>query len=265
MLATQDRRTKFSYLTPGIPAGWSITLFRNLIRNNAHDSSLLAPAWLRILLLSPAQPFGLSSQRSLCTWSIPEGILPLCTSVLFADLTMREAFPDGEIIEIEDDSDDPSLPSEDEAFLSLNEVEAAFNDDDNIDPDVFNHGHNPLALHGVLPNHRNFYQTCLNAVIEVFPDICHDHVQQLYDARLQDPEILQPPLLAPATEVVAQDIITGILDGGGKYPKEKDRINELKRKRSMKLNSDEEEAARWREAARDEARRAVTFRYSEEA
>lgn len=178
---------------------------------------------------------------------------------------MRHAFSPGEIIEIEDDSDDPSLPSEDEAFLSLNEIEAAFNDDDNTGPAMLQDGQNARTLHGGLPARRNFYQTCLNAVVEVFPDICHAHVQQLYDARLQNPDILQPPLLAPATEVMAQDIVTGILDGGGKYPKEKDRIKELKRKRSMKPNSDEEEAARWREAARDEARRAVTFRYSEEA
>ena len=170
-----------------------------------------------------------------------------------------------EIIEIDDDSEDPSLASGDEPFFSLNEVDAAFDDEDNFEASIFGDGTDPWTAQSSVPDRRNVYQTCLNAIIEVFPDICHDHVQQLYDARLEDPETVQPPLRVFAADAVAQEIVMQILDGGGKYPKEKDRIKELKRKRSMKLNSDDEEANRWREAARDEARRAVTFRYSEEA
>ena len=178
---------------------------------------------------------------------------------------MQEAYSREEIIEIDDDSDDASLPSGDETFFSLNEVEAAFNDEDTIDPTLIQCEQNRRTPQGGLPEYRNFYQTCLNAVIEVFPDICHDHVQQLYDAGLQDPENLQPAVLMHTPQDISQGIIMKILDGGGKYPKEKDRIKELKRKRSMKLNSDDEEAARWRDAAKDDARLAVTWRYSEEA
>ncbi len=178
---------------------------------------------------------------------------------------MQELFPRGEIIQIEDDSDDLSLPSGDEAFFSLNEVDAAFNNNDSTDPAVFRGERNSRTPRGGLPEYRNFYQTCFNGVVEVFPDISHDHVQQLYDARLEDAETLQVPLLSTTPENVSQEIIMKILDGGGKYPKEKDRIKELKRKRSMKLNSDDEEAARWREAAMDDRRRVVTLRYSEEA
>ena len=178
---------------------------------------------------------------------------------------MQETSPREEIIEIDDDSDDPSLPSGDEAFFSLNEVDAAFNDEDTADPTLPQHEQSRRTPQGGVPEFRNFYQTCLHAVIEVFPDICHDHVQQLYDERLQDPGNLQPAVLMHTPHDISQGIIMKILDGGGKYPKEKDRIRELKRKRSMKLNSDDEEAARWRDAARDEARLAVTWRYSEEA
>ena len=178
---------------------------------------------------------------------------------------MQEAFDRGEIIEIEDDSDDSSLPSGDEAFYSLNEVDAAFNDEDNLDSTVLQGERNLRTPLGGFPEYRNFYQSCLNAVVEVFPDICHDHVQQLYDARLEEQQALEPPGLMPAIAIVSQELVMKVLDGGGKYPKEKDRIRELKRKRSLKLNSDAEEAARWKEAARDEARRDVTFRYSEEA
>ena len=181
-------------------------------------------------------------------------------------MTMQEALPfTREVIEIEDDSDDPSLASVDEPFFSLNEVDAAFNDGDDLNASIFGDGNDIWPSQTHLPDRRNVYQTCLHAVIDVFPDICHEHVQQLYDARLEDPETMQPPLRAFAADAVAQEIVMQILDGGGKYPKEKDRIRELKRKRSMKINSDDEEANRWRDAARDDARRAVTFRYSEEA
>lgn len=82
------------------------------------------------------------------------------------------------------------------------------------------------------------YGTCLAGLLEVFPDISREHVQSLYNnLNLQD---------SPFAQTAAQVLIEKVLDGG-KYPKEKDRIKELKRKRSDK-NSDEEEAARWKYA-----------------
>lgn len=82
------------------------------------------------------------------------------------------------------------------------------------------------------------YGTCLAELLEVFPDISREHVQSLYNnLNLQD---------SPFAQTAAQVLIEKVLDGG-KYPKEKDRIKELKRKRSDK-NSDEEEAARWKYA-----------------
>lgn len=82
------------------------------------------------------------------------------------------------------------------------------------------------------------YDACLAEILEVFPDISREHVQSLHnDLNLQND---------PYAQTAAQVLIERILDGG-KYPKEKDRIKELKRKRSDR-NSDEEEAARWKYA-----------------
>ena len=82
------------------------------------------------------------------------------------------------------------------------------------------------------------YEQCLTELLEVFPDISRDHVQSLYNG-LDHQNGLH-------VQTAAQILIDKVLDGG-KYPKEKDRIKELKRKRSDK-NNDEEEAARWKYA-----------------
>lgn len=82
------------------------------------------------------------------------------------------------------------------------------------------------------------YETCLAEVLEVFPDVSREHVQSLYDNLNHQ--------AAPFAQTAAQVLIERILDEG-KYPKEKDRIKELKRKRNDKT-SDEEEAARWKYA-----------------
>ena len=80
------------------------------------------------------------------------------------------------------------------------------------------------------------YNTCLAEILEVFPDISREHVQSLYDKLNHEND--------PYAQTAAQVLIEKVLDGGN-YPKEKDRIKELKRKRSDR-NSDQEEAARWK-------------------
>ena len=82
------------------------------------------------------------------------------------------------------------------------------------------------------------YDACLAEIIEVFPDISREHVQALYNKMDHQN--------GPYTPRAAQILIEKILDGGN-YPKEKDRIKELKRKRSDR-HTDEEEAARWKYA-----------------
>ena len=82
------------------------------------------------------------------------------------------------------------------------------------------------------------YDICLAEMLEVFPDISREHVQSLYNNLSHEN--------GPFAQTAAQVLIEKVLDGGN-YPKEKDRIKELKRKRSDR-NSDEEEAARWKYA-----------------
>ena len=82
------------------------------------------------------------------------------------------------------------------------------------------------------------YDACLAEIIEVFPDISREHVQSLYNSLDHQN--------GPYAQTAAQILIEKVLDGGI-YPREKDRIKELKRKRSDR-NSDEEEAARWKYA-----------------
>lgn len=83
------------------------------------------------------------------------------------------------------------------------------------------------------------YQAYVSKVLEVFPDICLKHVQQLYDAHTQaDGE----QRLAAQEDDISQRVITQILDGG-KYPKERDTRRALKRKRESE--EEEGEDVKW--------------------
>ena len=97
-------------------------------------------------------------------------------------------------------------------------------------------------------------QVCLEKVLEVFPDIDHEHVRQLYQTR---------PVVAGGGAPMgnpSEELILKILDGGV-YPKEKERRNELKRKRAASATSSEGETAAWEAADRERA----SGHYSEEA
>ena len=83
------------------------------------------------------------------------------------------------------------------------------------------------------------YESCLREVLEIFPDVSYDYVQQIYNKHI---EVMGP--FEKKEDTVARRVIEEILDSGT-YPKEKDRIRELKRKRTDK-DVDEEEAAKWR-------------------
>lgn len=134
-----------------------------------------------------------------------------------------------DIIDLEN-SDDSSatfegfFSSPDEAHDSLEALDFANWTDDHA------RSHDRVAPAIIKP-----YQECLDEVLEVFPDISRDHVQQLYNTRVQS--------WGPYG-VVGSTFIEQILDAGT-YPKEKDRLKDLKRKRSVKT-SDEEEASRWK-------------------
>ena len=81
------------------------------------------------------------------------------------------------------------------------------------------------------------FDSCLKIILEIFPDISHERVRELYDRQVGNPD---------PSQNFAQQLIEQILEGG-KYPKERERLRELKelkRKREDK-DSDDEEAARW--------------------
>lgn len=153
----------------------------------------------------------------------------------------RAALARREIIEIESEDDrgstDEFLGLNDEDFLALDDgAEHEFNGGQDERTAILR----PEEAHGLpagLLEASSFDDVC-HEVVEVFPDISLDHVRELYDARvLRDKNLGRSDL--------AQDIIWIVLDGKT-YPKEKDSIKEKKRKRPQDLDSDEEEAARWR-------------------
>lgn len=78
------------------------------------------------------------------------------------------------------------------------------------------------------------YDQCLQQVLELFPDVSHDFVKNLYDRR-------PPNTPSPDGIPLSEEIISQILDSVN-YPKERDRQNELKRKRA---DSDGDKAAKW--------------------
>lgn len=156
---------------------------------------------------------------------------------------MQTTPPQGVIIEIDSDTEDLA-PSGGE-FLGLDEIEDNFNDGQSDDSTFLRFGGipEPPNLWQAHIDERVYYEACLAKVLDVFPDISHDHVRQAYDVELEKNE--NGSQRANVSEV----LILGILDQKT-YPKEKDRINELKRKRSNVLDSDEEEAARWKDLDR---------------
>ncbi len=154
-----------------------------------------------------------------------------------------EPFRDWEAIELSDGEDDDSFTFDaDQEFLANDEFDRgspSHNRQAEEDVDPLNYGRpNGPGSRGA-PNPIDSYQACLPEILEVFPDISHDHVQQIYD---KDFEAIGP--YERHNNTTAQRLIGKILDNGN-YPKEKDRIRELKRKRSSK-NIDEEEAAKWK-------------------
>ncbi|KAL8968215.1 MAG: hypothetical protein Q9183_002567 [Haloplaca sp. 2 TL-2023] len=154
---------------------------------------------------------------------------------------MDMPFRPSNVIEIDDDSDDSQIPQL-EDFMTAEEL---LNLRGTMDatPAFYPHSYNfdgpasPIG-HVAKPSPTKF-GTCLEQVLEVFPDVSHDHVQTLYDELFAGET--QVAVGAPIPEL----LIAQILDGG-KYPKERDRQRELKRKRSTtKQDSDDERKAKW--------------------
>ena len=143
-----------------------------------------------------------------------------------------------EVIEIEDDDTDHGRLSEEvftldnagEAFLPISPEDRDRDQALLLDwtaPDFISsplEATDPAAL----------YRICCDQILGVFPDICLDHVKKLFNTRI---EAGQEQLILTANDF-SQAIITQILDDG-KYPKEKDKKKDLKRKRSTEPDSND--------------------------
>ena len=154
---------------------------------------------------------------------------------------MDVPFRPSNVIEIDDDSEDSRDPHLKD-FMTTEELHDLRETVD-ATPASYPHSYNfdgaAPPIDNVPKPSPNEFETCLQQVLEVFPDISHDHVQTLYDELLAGET--QVAVGAPIPEL----LIAQILDGG-KYPKERDRQRELKRKRSTtKQDSDDERKAKW--------------------
>lgn len=91
-------------------------------------------------------------------------------------------------------------------------------------------------LGGQEPSH-NEYEKCLKTLLEIFPAISLEYVRELYDTWMQTPRSN-----ADTNQVLRafEDITLQLLETKS-IPKEKDRTNELKRKRPSALGGDKEE------------------------
>ena len=142
-------------------------------------------------------------------------------------------------ITVDSDSDD-AVAYDDFFFSSDIEDSLGAIQIDSYDPSLGQEG--LTTDERVLGDSYSSYETCRREVLEVFPDISTDYVKQLYDIQVHSRNSFQQQ-----EEVNAQILIEKILEKGT-YPKERDRIKDLKRKRSQG-NPDEEEAARWKNAS----------------
>ena len=86
----------------------------------------------------------------------------------------------------------------------------------------------------------NHYDACFRSVLELFPDISHDHIRNLYDEKIQSTHGVEPDSLIPL-------LLDSILNGGS-YPKEKDRLRALKdlQRKGDADRAEDDEAARWK-------------------
>ncbi|KAL8934346.1 MAG: hypothetical protein Q9211_005280 [Gyalolechia sp. 1 TL-2023] len=150
-----------------------------------------------------------------------------------------------DIIEIIDESDDDE-PVRLEDFMTAEELNNVLQGPNagatSPDSSGLEDYRDPSLTDVLPPPTMATYDQCLRDVLDIFPDISHEHVKKLYDGR-NDIEIVAPGISD------AETLISLILDGG-EYPRERDRLNELKRKRLSELDDDAERAAEWKNAER---------------
>ena len=150
------------------------------------------------------------------------------------------------VIEIDSDSDveDDRFMT---AFLNLETIEDQSASSINYFPDDYGNGGPEAGPQPVASRYPStpvliadpgvLYQLYLDKVLEVFPDVCRDHLNTLYNAQLEG---FGAERTATANDDLSQAVIVQILDSE-QYPKESDRRKMLKRKRRAGSNSESED------------------------
>ena len=87
------------------------------------------------------------------------------------------------------------------------------------------------------------YEAYATQVIEVFPDVSHDHLELLWTERVPPAGSLERPLFKQ--DQIAQTVILQLIEKTD-YPREKPKLIAPKRKRSSVIDSSEDELADWR-------------------
>lgn len=100
----------------------------------------------------------------------------------------------------------------------------------------------------------NQYERCLEPLLEIFPGISLEYVRELYNTSMQASQ--SSPRIHQVIDAF-QNVTLQILDAKS-YPKEEDRQNDLKRKRSQALDSEEEDVLQ-RKSGRKEPKSAGYF------
>lgn len=155
--------------------------------------------------------------------------------------TTRRANP-AVIIELSsDDSSDDELPVARSDTFTPPEIQTLSDDDGAVDDDDLDIDEllEEVQVQEVQIDFTE--QDCLDRVLEMFPDIAHDHVRQLYRER---------PNAGVTGARWCQQMIERILECGEKYPRQK--REERKRKRGNSIY-ESEEAMQWENADRDPA------------
>ena len=148
----------------------------------------------------------------------------------------------------EDLADKPFVPLDDEAADSSGQ---------NLQALIAETAGSDVPRSGLLgseePSHIQ-YEKCLETLVEIFPGISLEYVRELYNTCIQASQsIPDTSRVRRAFEEMALQIVDA-----NPYPKEKDRINELKRKRSQAVDSDKEDMLQ-RKSSRKEQKNAGYF------
>jgi hypothetical protein len=98
----------------------------------------------------------------------------------------------------------------------------------------------PWSPPTIIGDPKALYEQCQEKVLEVFPDVCRDHLKTIYD---EESILFEAARSAESNDQLAQAVIIKLLESET-YPKESEKRKMLKRKRTT--SDEEEEEGRYR-------------------